>query len=528
MVMSMRSPVWITLTIVGGLMLAFLLFPERTLLPPLSSSATQANPAMTAAGPSETIAGHVRTVVSAGVAIHALTTGGDPVPEAKVVAVAVTSSKGWIPISDVEHFTCDAAGVARLGDGAIGKSFIVTKVGYCGTRVETPRPGTYTAILDTAEMLVVKCVANGNAVPECLVVISRREVMPVAAVEQEDGECVGDPNAEHPVWRSRTNGEGICAFDVPRGMPLRVSVFHDAMYPVERWALGDEDIVPSARLLSVSMEDMYGIVARLPNELSAQAHFWRHDNRARSNEVGAIARMRYCTDRLSKRFPGCWALAARPQAAGIDFMAELSVLASDGSVWSLTWAAQPIAQILEPVFLEMQAAPPVADITVRLRVGGKIVDGIPMRLVRNKTDLQALIIPVVSGATVRAPSGTYWAETATPLAWIDDHQEQNTQDALPGGTAVIVCDVPHKLVHCCLSPFIANDVLARTAIITIHGSDASLTSVWQSGTGPLDLWLPPGDYEVTGYSDGFAKVESSIHVADDVTEMSVKAPVLTR
>jgi hypothetical protein len=424
---------------------------------------------------------------------------------------------GMISAQKPEIATTSLSGVATIREFSPGSRWILSKDGYVPELITLKGPGQYTVALQKSSHLTVKCFCGSLPVRDCTVILSKDEVATGDfAIRLGDVRATGDRSSACPIWVEKTDANGVCAFDIsPDGSPLRLSVFHDAFYPIDEDALGLKSIARSTTQVNVPMDEMYAVLCRLPSDQTILSHFWSYDNRGRSIQIGALARMRFCLKRLTERFPGSLAITCRPADTTVDLKASIDILAKDGTEWSLTWAFLPITRIAQPVFPDLVATPARAQVEAKFVVGGAEIKGERMRLVKQSEKGRALVFPVKSGSVIDVPAGLYNLEPQFPMAWGEE-----TPDTLPtkveaNSRTTLVVSTRLHMARCEFEPQLLHDSLDRAVQLSIVGDEASLNMIWRKEDGPVVVWLPPGQYSIAAYADGYGKVERNFISPND-------------
>ncbi|MCY2958516.1 MAG: hypothetical protein NT107_15935 [Planctomycetota bacterium] len=416
---------------------------------------------------------------------------------------------GMISVPTTEMATTSATGIAVVRDFLAGTKVVLSKRGYCAETLTLRGPGEYHVALNRGNTLTVRCFCGSAPIRDCTVILSTGEVATCDfATTSSPRKAVGDSSSGAPIWVDKTDGAGVCTFDLGSELsPSRLSVFHDAFYPIEEVALGGKDITKSVNQVDVAMEEMYAVVCHLPDDQPVISHFWSYDPRGRSTQVGALARMRFCKKRLMERFPGSLVVTCRPADTGVDLRASVDILAKDGTEWSLTWAFVPISQLAHPAFPDLVATPGRAEVVPKLVVDGVEIKDERMRLVKQSEHGRALVFPVKSGCVIDVPAGMYNLEPQYPMAWGEESADALPTQVRENSREALVVSTKVHMARCEFEPRLLGDALDRAVQVSVVGDEASLSMAWRKEDGPIVVWLPAGKYSIVAYADGYGKVE---------------------
>ncbi len=453
--------------------------------------------------------------------------GGEALTEADV-GMATVVLRGSISASADTVMRADPAGLVHLDERSLDRDLLVRCRGYSARVVHFDAAGRHRVELAAAASLEVRCQSAQGPVSDASVFVTLNQPMTAAAAQNLSEDASGDPRSERPIWMGQTDAGGVCHFDLPPDRACGIAVFHDAMYPVEEWALGDRESPTNSGTLVVNLRDMYGIAVALPTTADCQSHFWRYDHRQRSLDLGVVARMRYCSDRLARRFPGLKCLAVGPADAGVPFVVDFAAMAADGSEWGLEWALVPIRELKQPVYAERVENAGVASLHCRLMVAGAAVPGTPMRLVKQGRKGLPLVFNITSGTTLTVPSGKYALETAVPLAFGDELPDPGLQEVAAGSIATIELAIPYRAVQCRLQLSVEDDVLNRAVAVSLQGPEGSLNAVRRQEDGPLVVWVPPGNYQLRAHAQGYQVLERELVVPEDAAQVAFDDLVVRR
>ena len=424
----------------------------------------------------------------------------------------------------------DAHGARPLPSENAGALSCVRRRGYVSKTFSVAHSAVTRVQMERSRSIVVEAMSSSGPVADCLVLLTLRESVPVTAAFETDPASEGTVEAQVPIWRSVTRPDGTCEFEAPTDAPLWLAVYHDAMYPVEHVALALEPIVasPAPSRISVTMRDMLGIAVAIPDTATFSCHVWKYESGRMSEDVGTIARYRYCKSRLEARMPGCVTLTFVPNTALPECPVQLAALDTIGREWGLDWVFVPLRTMQQPVFAHLVASPAPAVVDVRMEVQGRPIEGTPMQLGRTAKNGQSLVFPVTSGATLTVPSGTYWLDVEDPMGFGPELPEPPRVHEPEGSRVELKVSVPYEVVKLAVTPRIDNEPMDLAVAVSLSDKESSVTTFWKAGRGQLLYWVTPGEYQLTARPVGYPVTTRTIQVSTGAKSMEIVDFVLRR
>ncbi len=461
--------------------------------------------------------------------IHVVDADGVAIPGVAIWCDAQLNEHG-ADLGTLPAGTTDERGRLLIPLPRPGSTCCAKKPGYLVEAFQTEGVEETTVVLNRSRTLELLAAGPIGPVADCSVFVSLLDAIPAAGVSRINHGSEGVLSASNPVWQGRTDRSGRCALDTPADRPLWVSVFHDAFYPCERWALALEPIPAASEPFQgvIAMRDMLGIAVAVPDDATITSHIWEYDHRARCLEVGAMARYRYCQEALQKKMPNHAVGTFAVNTPGVGDEVSFAGLDNLGREWALDWKFVPIRTLTAPVFPIEVPSTGSAVVDVVFELNGRRIEGTPMLLGKMSRSGKPLLLSIRSGAVLTVPAGDYWVELDSPLGFGPDIPTPPPTSVLNGARATLACSVPHELIRVDVSPTVLGDTLDRTVVVSLESGDTSIGTMWRRERDPLVYWLPPGDYAMQAATPGYSVARRSLRVSSGDGPSTINDLVLRR
>ncbi|MCC6785940.1 MAG: hypothetical protein IT457_24050 [Planctomycetes bacterium] len=305
----------------------------------------------------------------------------------------------------------------------------------------------------------------------------------------------GDGNAlsEFPVWSRTTDVRGIVEFPCLPFGHLYVSAWHGSFVPN---SMDDDSLhvhTENASKVSIVLKPLFGAVFECPSRDEVVATYWSVDGALEITGGHVIAAAARGRAELHERFPDCFVFAHRPELTKRDLLVGCWVLTSGGQVWSARWPLRPVAEILDPVFME-----PVAGLQVRT-VRPILVTPSQRRVpvsISLRHEEFGFGIEASSEASYRLPTGNYSVGlTRCARALITRFRKQQIEISAtnPMGEELLI-PIELEIVRLTLRASIEGRRGLGPAFVKVTPSEGKSYMVenWNPSDEHLDLFVPPG------------------------------------